>query len=197
MTDDHDSRMFAREMDRTLREKGHSVQYQFLCPAGKTENSNCVEQTVAAEPTAVLLIAGPQDSAHLVRRLREAGFTGPVLGSPAMGRKAFLDQAGAAAEQVVFPLLYPPATASSDFSTRFSRRFGHEPDYAAAHTYDAMTLAITAIQRAGLNRARIRDAIAELSPWSGTTGTVSFDRAREQLAAAIAGDYSRGPRSRR
>jgi branched-chain amino acid transport system substrate-binding protein len=102
----------------------------------------------------------------------------PVFGGPAMGRRLFVERAGPAAEGVVFPLLWYPSSAgrrSTEFAMRFRERFGVEPDYTAAHTYDAMTLLVAAIHQAGLNRVRIRDTLRLLSPWSGVTGLVTWD----------------------
>ena len=74
------------------------------------------------------------------------------------------------------PLPLPTADGrSAVFARRFQQRFGSEPDYTAAHAYDAVNLLIAAIHRAGLNRAGIRDAVRELSPWSGVTGTITWD----------------------
>ena len=56
------------------------------------------------------------------------------------------------------------------------RRHGAAPDYAAAHTYDAVRQLVAAIRQAGLNRARIYDALRSLSPWDGVTGLTAWDR---------------------
>ena len=58
---------------------------------------------------------------------------------------------------------------------KFNCRFGHYPDYLAAHTYDAVNFLIAAIRKTGLNRARISDQIRELSPWYGVTGKILWD----------------------
>ncbi len=65
--------------------------------------------------------------------------------------------------------------ASREFAEKFAKCVGAKPDYAAAHTYDAVKLLIAAIEKAGLNRARIRDALRDLSPYSGVTGTIEWD----------------------
>jgi len=92
-----------------------------------------------------------------------------------MGQRSFLEQAGKAANDVVFPLLYTPGKSSNSFEEKFASRFGKRPDYLAAHTYDAVNLLIAAIRRAGLNRARICDQIRRLSPWQGVTGCILWD----------------------
>ncbi len=172
---DHDSRLFAIELKKYLATYGKAPRYHYTCQRAAPAVTKLATRIVDAKPAAVVLVAGAHDGARLVSAIREQGFRGPVFGGPAMGRRRFLEEAGAAAEGVVFPLLYHPQEASREFEVTFKRRFGKSPDYAAAHTYDAVRLVIAAVGRAGLNRARIRDAIEGLSPWAGVTGTVRWD----------------------
>jgi ABC-type branched-subunit amino acid transport system substrate-binding protein len=90
-----------------------------------------------------------------------------------MGRRHFIEAAGKAGEDVLFPLTGNVLPES--FSTRFQKRYGRMVDYASIHTYDAVRLIIDAVRQGGLNRARIRDALVELSPWAGESGTVQWD----------------------
>jgi branched-chain amino acid transport system substrate-binding protein len=95
-----------------------------------------------------------------------------------MGRTRFLNLASAAAEGVRFPLLWAPNstdTNAAGFIARFASERQHEPDYTAGLTYDATRLLIEAIRRAGPNRARVREALAKLSPWPGIAGLIHFD----------------------
>ena len=92
-----------------------------------------------------------------------------------MGKRSFLEQAAEAAEGAVFPLLYTHGKESESFDEKFTARFGKQPDYLAAHTYDAVNLLVAAIRKAGLNRARIHDAVRSLSPWQGVTGEIRRD----------------------
>jgi branched-chain amino acid transport system substrate-binding protein len=102
-----------------------------------------------------------------------------------MARHRFRAQAGPLAEGILFPSLSAPGKAEPDFVATFARHYGHEPDDAAAHTYDAVQVLIAAIRRAGLNRARIRDAVAGVSPWSGVSGPVIWDPAGSNARPAI------------
>jgi ABC-type branched-subunit amino acid transport system substrate-binding protein len=91
-----------------------------------------------------------------------------------MGRRRFLQEAGPAAEDVVFPWLVEPP-ADSPVPAAFRKRYGREADFAALGTYDAVQLLVAAIRRAGLNRAQIGDAIRELAPWPGVGGAIQWD----------------------
>ena len=125
-----------------------------------------------------IALAGPRDAARFMIDLRREGLTVPIFGGPRIGRRLFAQTAGLCADGVRFPLLWEPSVAqnrSATFARRFQQHSGIEPDYTAAYTYDAMNLLIAAIRKAGLNRARIRDAIRELSSWSGVTGTIAWD----------------------
>lgn len=169
---DHDSRVFTAELKAVLAERRVAPAYHLALHPGQ-DVSAVVSQVLASGSQAVLIAAGAGDSARLTVRLRQGGFRGPVFGGPAMGRRRFGEVAGSAGEGAVFPLLALPE--SSGFGGAFHARFGREPDYAARQAYDAARLLLEAIQRAGLNRARIRDSIAELSPWLGVNGTVRWD----------------------
>ncbi|MDP6524912.1 MAG: hypothetical protein QGH15_11880 [Kiritimatiellia bacterium] len=76
---------------------------------------------------------------------------------------------------MVFPLIYHEENGSSSFAGTFHDRFGCSPDYMAAYSYDSVCLLIDAIQKAGLNRARICDAVKSLAPWQGVTGKIDWD----------------------
>ena len=68
------------------------------------------------------------------------------------------------------------------FEKRFRARAGALPTPAAAQAYDAVRILAAALRRSGPNRARLRDALAELSPYAGASGVISFDRAGNDLS---------------
>ncbi len=137
-------------------------------------HDDVLDRILAHGPGAVVVAAKIEASSQLVRALRERRFEGPIFGTSSMGRAAFLEMTGGDAEGVIFPTLVAPG-GSHEFSSRFTERTGRPPDFAALQTYDAVRLLVSAMRAAGLNRARIRDALRELSPWNGVAGTVDWD----------------------
>jgi branched-chain amino acid transport system substrate-binding protein len=189
--DDHDSHLFAVELKAALARHRVHPRHQFDCRSGDGDVDALTAKVLDSKPTAVAVVAGPDDSARLVKALRDRGFRGIVFGGPAVGRDRFAQRAGQAAEGVVFPTLFDPSAAPAspagesgapalavrrEFVGAYRELHGKQPDFAAAHTYDAVRLLIAAIRKAGLNRARIGDALRDLSPWTGVTGTVNWDR---------------------
>jgi branched-chain amino acid transport system substrate-binding protein len=171
-TDDHDARLFAAELAKALSQRAVAPHSRIECRRGAADAAEVVRRVLAAEPAAVALLADAHDSARLLCSLREAGYRGLVFGGPAMGRGRFLREAGEAAEGAIFARLDDPRLKAPDFAKAFRSRCGRKPDYLAAASYDSVRLMIGAIREAGLNRPRIRDAIAEVSPWQGAGGTV-------------------------
>jgi branched-chain amino acid transport system substrate-binding protein len=172
---DHDSHLFTVELAKSLAQC-QLVPFYHLEFSPKERNiEGLVEKIVHANVNALVLIAGACESAQIICAVREKNFTGLVFGGPGMGRRSFLEQAGKAANDVVFPLLYTPGKSSNSFEENFASRFGNRSDYLAAHTYDAVNLLIAAIRQAGLNRARICDEVRRLSPWQGVTGSIHWD----------------------
>lgn len=127
-----------------------------------------------AAPDAVVLIAGPRPAGALVIALREAGFAGPLLGGPGLARRAFVEIAGPAAEGNLVPLLVDPEPFER-FDAVFRARFGRPADAAAGHAYDAATVLIDAVRRAGPDPAAIREALAAMPPAAGVTGLIDWD----------------------
>jgi ABC-type branched-subunit amino acid transport system substrate-binding protein len=173
--DDHDSRVFLGQLTGAFRKRALAPQRQFVYPTAPGDRSGVVARVIESKPRAVVLLAGPAPGARLLVGLREAGYRGPILGGPWMGRRPFLEAAASEAGDVVFPLLYVPGEGRNDFVAAFDRRVHKRPDYAAAATYDAVMLVVAAVRKAGLNRALIADALRELSPWKGVAGTIQWD----------------------
>lgn len=200
-TTDHDSRMTAREVMRELARRSLTPEFRFDLPAGTADATEPL-RTVATPPAAVIVIAAAPDAARIVRAVRAQLGAVPVYGGPTLGLTRFSELAGPAAEGVRFPQLFTP-TPSDETTARFTARFTaarhHAPDYSAALAYDATRLLIEAVRRAGPNRARIREAIVQLSPWTGIAGPISFDgtgqnrRADLHLATLRAGEVVADP----
>jgi ABC-type branched-subunit amino acid transport system substrate-binding protein len=182
---DHESRMTTREVMREFARR-HRLPDVRLDLSTSAETLDHLLSTLAErQPQVILIIAGAEESARLVRALRDdarsrisALSSAVIFGSPAVGRRRFVELAGPAAEGVCFPLLAVPApndAAAGDFIQAFTAERGYAPDYAAMLTYDATRVLLAAIREAGPNRDRVRSALAGLSPWAGMGGTISFD----------------------
>jgi branched-chain amino acid transport system substrate-binding protein len=139
-----------------------------------------VKRLQRVNPDAVVLWADVGAAGRLVKRMREGGLKMPVFACDRVLHPGFLEIAGAAAEGVVAAVPYNPEADIAGlrrFQEAYRDRYGAEPTVYAAHAYDGAQMVIRAIRKAGLNRYRIRDALAEMRRFEGVTGEILMDDA--------------------
>ncbi len=170
---DHDSRVLATEFERYISTRGVSPALHVKYAPQEKRSLQPVDD-IGKAAGAFLIFAGPRESAEIVNTLR-LRFKAPLIGGPAMGRSLFLKEAGSSSTGVLFPLL-GNAELNDSFAMKFRERYGRTPDFAARQTYDSLHLLALAIENAGLQRERIRDAIRNLVPWEGVNGIVDWDQ---------------------
>ena len=172
---DHDSRAFVAQLEIAFKASGIAPAFHVEFEAGTLHLADLASRVAGLGANCAVLIAGPRDTARVLKAVRENGFSGAIYAGPALARAAALAEAGPAAEGAFFPLVTQETPAAGKFRDAFTKRFGAAPDWAAAQAYDAANLLVAAIRRAGLNRARIRDAMQQLSPWDGASGPIHWD----------------------
>ena len=119
---EHDPRQFVTELDKSLTRQHLAPRYRFEFQEGTPNEGGVITRVVDSRCEAIVLAASAQESGRLLKGLRAAGFRGQVFGSPTLGCRQFVQQAGSAAEGVVFPLLFQPQKGSEAFVQAFTRR---------------------------------------------------------------------------
>ena len=79
-----------------------------------------------------------------------------------------------------------------EFNQRFEDRFHEKPEQFASLAYDAMNALLDSICKAGLNRARIHDALADIEEYDGVTGHMVFDPNQKNVAPMYLGTVHNG-----
>jgi branched-chain amino acid transport system substrate-binding protein len=184
-TDARDARIFLAELAREASRVSPplpSPRVQAVVPAAGGTNAadDAAVRSILGEggptPAAVVLGAGDAASAtRLVQALRRGGFAGDIAGPSCLGLRRFASEAGSDAEGVVFPLAFEPSGGDDGFVRRFRDAAGHDPDASATLTHDAVRLVIDSIRHAGLNRARIGEALRQGSAGGLASGPATFD----------------------
>lgn len=138
-----------------------------------------VERLQKVAPDAIVIWADAVAAGHLVRAIRAAQIDVPIYACDRVLHPQFLVAAGSAAEGVVAASSFVADTAADNyqaFRQAYRSKTGDEPTLYAAHAYDGTRMLLAAISRAGLNRYRIRDALAAVRKFPGVTGTITMDR---------------------
>jgi branched-chain amino acid transport system substrate-binding protein len=120
------------------------------------------------------------------RNLRQMGFNVPLFQSLGFGNPKYVQQAGEAAEGIIFPcgrLIvaetlpddHPQKKVLMKYKTAYEKRFKEDVSTFGGHVVDALLILDAAIAKAGsTDRAKVRDAIEGLQGLVGTAGIFSF-----------------------
>ncbi len=168
---------FRRQFEEVLG--GRVVDRIEITDEGWPERSAAVLARGAAK--AVYVVGYADQILAVLRHLREQGFEGRVLTTSAFYSSRVVNEAGALAEGVLFPL--PPFDRTSEkepilgFVTRYMDTYQMAPDVFAAHGYDAMRLAILVLTlaRPPETTAIRRELGVSLTEFTGVTGPILFD----------------------
>jgi ABC-type branched-subunit amino acid transport system substrate-binding protein len=167
------------------RRLGHPVVIEQKYLPGATDFSKQLQVIKSSRVDGIVLWADEAQTAGILKQMRAAGMKQRVFGAYRTLGPELLAEAGDAAEgyEAVFP--YDPSRQDArwiDFNKRFEARFNQKPEQFASLAYDAMNALLESICKAGLNRARIHDALADIEQYDGVTGHMVFDPNQKNVA---------------
>ena len=133
------------------------------------------------KPDVVYVSAMPDDIGLIVKQMRQAGVTQPIVGGDGYDTPLLLQVAGAAADNTYFTTHAflddaHGTPAVQQFIADYKAEYGAAPDTAfAALGYDAVMLIATAIERADSAKQKaIPEALEATVDFAGVTGSISF-----------------------
>ena len=156
---------------------------------GDTDFSSQLTNIIQQNPDVLFTPQYYNEVPLIVQQARELGYEGQILGSDSWGTPDLIDLCGDACNGLFFSTHYAPDIATEvgqTFIQNYEGLYGAKPDDVAALTYDAFQLLYTAIENAqSLERADIRDALANIQLFEGVTGVMSFDEQGDPIKCAV------------
>jgi branched-chain amino acid transport system substrate-binding protein len=177
------------------RRLGHPIVIEQKFMPGDTDYTRQLKVIQGSRADAIVLWTDQIPAANILKQMKALGMKQRVFGAYRTLGPELLATAGPAAEnfEAVFP--YDPSRADprwADFNSRFEARFHQKPEQFAALSYDAMNALLDSICKAGLNRARIHDALASIENYDGVTGHMVFDPNQKNVAPMYLGTVQNG-----
>jgi branched-chain amino acid transport system substrate-binding protein len=138
----------------------------------------------ATSPQAVVVWSIPPSASIATKNYADLGLKMPLFQSHGVGNKRFIELAGPAANGVAFPvgkLLVAEQLADGDvqkpvllqYAKEFEAKYGPRNTF-GGHAWDAIWIAVKSIEKAGTDRAKVRDAIEGTKNFIGISGVFSF-----------------------
>ncbi|GAB4345906.1 MAG: ABC transporter substrate-binding protein [Desulfobulbaceae bacterium] len=123
--------------------------------------------------------------AIIAKNMRQAGWNVPLFQSHGFGNIKYVEAAGAAAEGIIFPagrLLVAESLPDSDpqkellvnYKKEYEAKYKETASTFGGHAYDALMILAQAIEKAGLDKNKVRDAIESTTGYPGTGGVFNF-----------------------
>jgi ABC-type branched-subunit amino acid transport system substrate-binding protein len=177
------------------RRLGHPIVIEQKYLPGDTDFSRQLKVIQDSRTDAIVLWADQTEAAGILKQMRALAMKQRVFGAYRSLGPELVAAAGPAAEgfEAVFP--YDPTRSDTrwlDFNRRFEERYHEKPEQFASLAYDAMNALLDSICKAGLNRARIHDALANIEQYDGVTGHMVFDPNQKNVAPMYLGTVRNG-----
>ena len=124
----------------------------------------------------------------LVKNIRQLGITMPIYQSHGFGNLAYVKAAGPAAEGVIFPhgrlavadalpAGHPQKAVLLAYRDAYQKRYGEEVSGFGGYAWDAFQLLVLAIEKVGLDQAKVRSALESTQGFVGQSGVFRFSPA--------------------
>ena len=124
----------------------------------------------------------------LVKNIRQLGLTMPIYQSHGFGNLAYVKAAGSAAEGVIFPLGRlavadalpagnPQKAVLVAYRDAYQKRYGEEVSGFGGYAWDAFQLLAAAVEKVGLDRAKVRATLENTQGFVGQSGVFRFSAA--------------------
>ena len=177
------------------RRLGHPVVIEQKFMRGDVDFRRQLQVIQDSRVDAIVLWTDIGPTAMILQQMQELGMKQRVFGSHRTIGDELISLAGPAAEG--FEAVYPYDPTRTDpswlqFKANYEARYHEKPDHFAALAYDQMRILLDAICRAGLNKARIRDALTGLTAYKGVTGDMVFDPNCKNIAAMFLAQVHNG-----
>jgi branched-chain amino acid transport system substrate-binding protein len=177
------------------RRLGHPVVIEQKFLPGDTDFTRSLKIIQDSRADAIVLWTDEVPAANILKQMKALGMKQRVFGSYRTLGPELLAEAGSSAEgfEAVFP--YDPSRSDPRwlaFNDRFEARYHEKPEQFASLAYDAMNALLDSICKAGLNRARIHDVLAEIEQYDGVTGHMIFDPNQKNVAPLYLGTVHNG-----
>jgi ABC-type branched-subunit amino acid transport system substrate-binding protein len=181
------ARIGVAKFNDEARRMGRQPVLEVKFERGDKDFSNQLRMLRDAKIEGVVIWAEAAEGGLILKQMREMGMTQPVFGGSRLAYPQLVDIAGPAAEGLVVTSPLDPTRTDPKwlaFRDAYRQKFHEEPIDYAAYAYDGMNILIAAMEKAGLNRGRIMDALRDyqMKPYQGVTGTDYFDHTLNNIA---------------
>jgi branched-chain amino acid transport system substrate-binding protein len=185
----HDENAFGSSGNAEIVKSAPAVGLEIVATESyKTNDTDLTAQLTkikGANPEALIVWGTNPGPALAAKNMKQLSMTIPYIGSHGIANKTFIDLAGDAAEGVIFPagkLLVPSSITDPDqkavceaFIQEYKALYNSSPNTFAGYAFEAVTLLMDAIKRAGSTDAKaVQAALDATKNFWGPDGAYNY-----------------------
>lgn len=165
---------------RRAKELGLKILDVLSFEQGATDLRAQAARIAELKPDVVYAPGHGKEVATLIRQCREIGVKSIFASSVAFESPDVFTVAGSAADGTYYtaPAFNPDSKESvvKKFCEAYETRFHAKPEVFAAHAYDAVKILATALENAGGDIGKLKNALYEIHDFPGVAGNTTFDK---------------------
>jgi len=166
---------------------GHVPVLEVKFERGDQDFSTQLRMLQNAHLDGVIIWAEVPEAATILKQMRAMGMKQPVFGPSRLCYPQIIETAGPSAEGLTTTAVLDPNRTDprwQQFQTDYRAKFHEDPDAYAAYAYDGINLLLAAIEKGGLNRAQVMDALRDRQgqTYQGVAGPEQFDHTLNNIA---------------
>lgn len=150
-----------------------------------TDLSDILTKVKAKDVQAVINWSIVPAQSIVAKNMKQLGMDMQLFQSHGFGNIKYVEQAGAAAEGILFPAgrllivdglpeTHPQKAVLAQFKQDYEAAYKEPVSTFGGHAYDAMMIAVKAVEKAGADREQVRAAIEAMQGFVGTAGVFNF-----------------------
>jgi len=168
---------YANAFKDRFKELGGTIVAEEMYEKDAQDMRTQAAKLIAAKPEFVYFPGFAKDIGMSMKQLRDLGYSGEFITTPAMEDKAFFTAAGMAGEGVVYSSAFDPESPQSiDIMQKYEQTYGTEGfSWFVANAYDSIKLISKIVEQCGDTVNCIKQQLYATKGYVGTSGTFSFD----------------------
>ena len=147
--------------------------------SGQTNFIPLLEEIRETDPEVVVLTGYVGEAVFIIQQARLMNWQIPFVGGDGLDiGEQLVEKGGEAVEGTRFISFFSiddPSPQVQEFVSTYRARYGADPGWGGAHSYDAMRLIAAAIEKEGPSRKQIQEELSQTKDFYGVTGLISFD----------------------
>jgi len=175
-----------KQLETMAPDFGINIAVNEVYDKGATDLTDILTKVKAGEVQAVVNWSIVPAQSIVAKNMKQIGMDAPLFQSHGFGNLKYVEQAGEAAEGILFPcgrLLaidvlpddHPQKAVLAKYKKDYEGKYNEPVSTFGGHAYDALMIVVKAIENAGsTDREKVRDAIESMKGFVGTGGTFNF-----------------------